>query len=310
MPKVSIILPSYNHSRFLKDRLESILNQTFTDWEVIIIDDKSTDNSCEIISDFLRNSPGFNVKHFIINHENSGSGYKSWQKGIELAETEFIWIAETDDHSSTDFLEKMMIILENNSQIALAFCNSNYIDINNEYLYDSSKRTSFLEVTKEDYKIFNSSILLDSMPLNPLITNGSSVVFRKPLKDVPIEIFQQKQFSDLFLWSYLVKNRDFGFLNKNLNFFRRHEDSTTTKNQSVNKKRLFDEIIFYSNYFKISKEKIKAVIFHFAKDSSFSMHTLKNIEGLSQLEIRYYYVKSSCKIFIIKITKSICRLFQ
>ncbi len=310
MQKVSIVLPSYNHSHFLKDRLESILNQTYKNWEAIIIDDKSTDNSIEIINDFLNEHQNFIVKYFVINEENSGSGYKSWQKGIQLAETEFIWIAETDDYSDPHFLEEMIKILENNSQIGLAFCNSNYVDINKEYLYDSSKRTSFLEVKEEEYEIFKSSALLDTMPLNPLITNGSSVVFRKPSSNIPAEIFQHKQLSDLFLWSYLVKNKDFSFLNKKLNFFRRHQGSTTTKNQLLNKQGVFDEMIFYSNYFRLSNEKLKAILYYFAQNSAFSINTLKKIEDLNHREIMYYYVKSSCKIFIIKIINSICRLFQ
>ena len=53
MAKLSIILPSYNHSEFLQDRLESIKNQSYKDWEAIIIDDKSTDNSIEIIRKFI-----------------------------------------------------------------------------------------------------------------------------------------------------------------------------------------------------------------------------------------------------------------
>jgi glycosyltransferase involved in cell wall biosynthesis len=300
MPNVTIIIPSYNHSDFLIDRLESIASQSYTDWEAIIIDDKSTDISCTIIEDFLKTKPNFNVKYFIVNAENSGSGYKSWQKGIELATTEFIWIAETDDYSNSGFLEEMITILENNPTTVLAFCNSNYVDRSKKYLYNSSGRTSVLKV-EEKYKIFDSKMLLDSMPLNPLITNGSSVIFRKPLNAIPKEILQQKQISDLFLWSYLVKDGSFGFLNKNLNFFRRHEDSTTTK---------FEEIIFYSNYFKLSKERSKVIISYFAQNLFFSKKLFGNFESLSQLEIKYFYAKAICKIFIKKLIKYPCRPSQ
>jgi len=318
MPKVSIIIPSYNHAAFIIDRLESIANQIYTNWEAIIIDDNSTDDSVKIINEFLNQNRNFNVKHFIVNDENSGSGYKSWKKGIELAATEFIWIAETDDYSDSYFLEEMVRVLENNLQTVLAFCSSNYVDRNKKYLYDSSKRISRLKADKDEYKIFDDEILLDSMPLSPLITNGSSVVFRKPSSVIPEEIFQQKQLSDLFLWTYLAKNKNFGFLNKNLNFFRRHEDSTTTKNQLTNQERLFDEMIFYSNYFKLSKEKVKAIISHFVENFLFSKNLgyifsknpLNKIESLNKIEIRWYYTKSICQIFIKKLIKSLCRAFQ
>ena len=89
MPNVSIIIPSYNHAIFLQDRLNSIVNQTYKDWETIIIDDKSTDNSVEIIEKFIKQNLNFKVKHFCVNETNSGSGYHSWKKGIELAETNY-----------------------------------------------------------------------------------------------------------------------------------------------------------------------------------------------------------------------------
>lgn len=311
MPKVSIIIPSYNHCDFLIDRLQSITHQTYKDWEAIIIDDKSSDDSVAIIEKFLISNPNFNVKHFIMNDENSGSGYKSWQKGIELAATEFIWIAETDDYSSTDFLKEMVTILENNPKTALVFCNSNYVDRNKEYLYDSSKRTSILNVEKENYKIIDNKVLLDSIPLNPLITNGSSVVFRKPSNEIPDEILQHKQMSDLFLWTYLVKNSPFGFLNKKLNFFRRHDDSTTTKNHAVNQERLYEEMVFYNNYFKLSKANSKAIITHFIKNfilvkkpyRFFYKKPFEKIKNISQLEINWFYIKIISQTYIKRIIK-------
>ena len=89
-------MPCFNHAKFLQERLDTILNQTYTDWELIIIDDQSTDTSIAILSEFVKKNVS-RVKHFIINESNSGSGYFSWQKGIELAQTKYIWIAETDD---------------------------------------------------------------------------------------------------------------------------------------------------------------------------------------------------------------------
>lgn len=318
MPKVSIILPSYNHGQFLKDRLESILDQTFTNWEVIIIDDKSTDNSCDIIADFLKSNPSFNVKHFIVNDKNSGSGYKSWQKGIELAETEFIWIAETDDYSDPHFLQEMIEILENDQNVAFAFCNSIYVDQNKRNLYDSSTRISVLNTDKGKYKKFDGKILQNAMPLNPLIINGSSVVFRKPKTILPFLIFQQKQISDLFLWTYLVENKDFAFLNKKLNFFRRHEQSTTTKNYLLNKEKLFEEMVLYSNYFKLSKDNSVKLIYHFVHNFfSFKKphyrlfkKCFKDLQNLSSLEMQYFYIKSNCQILKNKIIKSVCQQFQ
>ncbi|RUT70386.1 glycosyltransferase [Flavobacterium cupreum] len=264
MAKLSIILPSYNHSAFLTDRLESISNQTYKDWEAIIIDDKSTDNSVQIITDFLNSNPDFNVRYFIVNESNSGSGYFSWQKGIELAETEFIWIAETDDYSEPSFLEELVNILELNDTASLAFCGSKYVE-NGTVIYDSANRTKDLNTPEGEYRIIHKEVFLNSMPFDTFITNGSSVVFRKPETEIPAVLFQNKLCSDIFLWSYLVQNNSFAFLNKNLNFFRRHEGSTSSYLQKNKLENVYHEKAGYLNYFG-QTEKYGQFIDHYIKN--------------------------------------------
>ena len=263
MTQVSIIIPSYNHGSFLMDRLTTISKQTYKNWEAIIIDDKSTDNSVEIITNFIADNPTFKVKHFIINEDNSGSGYNSWQKGIELAETEYIWIAETDDYSDEYFLENQIKVLNENKNCALVFCATNYVE-NGQIIYTSANRTKDLNVGENNYKIIKSDVFLSRMPFNPYIINGSSVVFRKPNTKIPEVIFKHRQSSDLFFWTFLLQNSAFGFLNQKLNYFRRHENSTTTKisnsKQSVG---TYIEFAFYLKYFNYSHKNIKFIEHYF-----------------------------------------------
>lgn len=305
MAELTIIIPSYNHGDFLFDRLESIYNQTYKNWEAIIIDDKSTDNSVEIIDNYIKKHPDFKIKYFLKNEINSGSGYYSWEKGISLAETQYIWIAETDDYSDFSFLEEMITVLKNNSSAAFAFCNSNYVSNDKHFLYDSSKRTAVLEVDVNKYEIFESDVLLNLFPLNTLITNGSSVVFRKPTNQIPQEIFRNKQISDLFLWTYLLNNKKFGFLNKKLNFFRRHEGSTTTKMNIFSKKTVYEEKIKYLNFFNRT-DKFQNILDHYVenyvwinKKSFFKYKFLKQVKGVTSVDIKYF--KTTIKLIFIKI---------
>ncbi len=97
-PIVSVIIPNYNYSAFLKQRIDSVLQQTFNDIEVIILDDNSSDNSKDVIESY-RGEP--HVSHIVYNEENSGSTFKQWRKGFDLARGEFIWIAEADDFADT-----------------------------------------------------------------------------------------------------------------------------------------------------------------------------------------------------------------
>lgn len=81
-PKVSVIVPNYNHSAFLKERIDTILQQTYQDFELIILDDCSTDNSVSIIESYRNNE---HVTHIVLNEQNSGSTFLQWDKGVSLA---------------------------------------------------------------------------------------------------------------------------------------------------------------------------------------------------------------------------------
>ena len=102
---ISIILPNYNHAIYLIDRLDSIFNQTYQNFEVIILDDASTDDSLAILN-MYRNHP--KVSNFIRNEKNTGSPFKQWAKGLRLAKGDLIWIAESDDDCDLNFLESQV----------------------------------------------------------------------------------------------------------------------------------------------------------------------------------------------------------
>ncbi|WP_299060170.1 glycosyltransferase family 2 protein [uncultured Polaribacter sp.] len=306
MTDVSIILPSYNHALFLEERLNSIINQTFSNWKLIIIDDCSKDNSLKILKKFKEKYPN-KIEQFIVNKTNSGSGYNSWNLGIKLAKSDYIWIAETDDYSAPTFLEEQVTILEANKDVALSFCASNYVNQEGEYLYDSTNRLKKLEVVRENYGVFSSEVFTNSMPFHTLITNGSSVVFRKPQDCIPEEIFTFKQCSDIFFWTHLLKCNKFIFLNKNLNYFRRHEDSTSTKNFNFNLLSVYKEKIEYLNIFKQHhkyEEFIEHyVIFYVLKNKSkfHKIDFLKKLNNIRFIKIKYY--KILFKIFLKKLNK-------
>lgn len=103
IPLVSVIIPNYNYARFLEKRIESVLLQTCTDFEIILLDDASTDNSVFILNKYQTNA---HVSYVDINSVNTGSPFAQWQKGIALSRGKYIWIAESDDLASPSFLEK------------------------------------------------------------------------------------------------------------------------------------------------------------------------------------------------------------
>lgn len=114
MPKVSIIVPIYNGEKFLAEALESLRKQTFKDFEVIIVDDGSTDKSFEIALDFLAKDERFQVFHRPTNRGAS----RAINYGLFRAQGEYIAILAADDYYLDEFLEKSLKCLEQNPDAA------------------------------------------------------------------------------------------------------------------------------------------------------------------------------------------------
>jgi len=221
--KVSIIIPNYNHASFLQQRLDSVFNQTFQDFEVILLDDASTDTSRGILNSY-KNHP--KVSHIIINNNNSGSPFKQWQKGVDLANGAYIWIAESDDYCEYDFLEQLMPLF-NDKRTVLGYCASTIINSQGEKVgrhawadtLDKKRWTqSFSNKGKDEIKRF--------LRYRNTITNASAVVFKKnAVKDLKYPI-NMKFCGDWYMWIEILKKGHIAYTHQTLNYFRRHSEST------------------------------------------------------------------------------------
>ncbi len=134
MPAVSVIVPNYNHAPFLKQRIESIMSQSYQDFELILLDDCSTDGGREILESY-RDNP--HVTHVVCNDTNGGSAFRQWDKGIALAQGEWIWIAESDDYADPTFLERLLGEAEKVPDCSLAFTATWWVDENGNKLLDT-----------------------------------------------------------------------------------------------------------------------------------------------------------------------------
>lgn len=227
LPLISVIVPNYNHENYLKKRLDSIFNQTYQNFEVILLDDCSTDNSRQILSEYAKKTK---VSHCIFNEINSGNTFAQWQKGISLAQGDYIWIAESDDFCENNFLHKVSEPLLKDSQVVLSYCQSNRVNEYGVIIGNWKEHTNSL-----DAKQFESDFILDGnlfiekylIYLNA-IPNASAVLFKKKnlnISDDLISNIHLKSCGDWVLYLQQITNYKIAFIADSFNNFRFHSDS-------------------------------------------------------------------------------------
>lgn len=249
-PAVSIIIPNFNHAKFLDKRLESIFSQTFQDFEVLILDDCSTDHSRDIIEKYRGNS---RVVDIIYNQSNTGSTFKQWQKGLEIIKGEWVWIAESDDVADVNFLQTLTDIGISDKNLNVVHCASNVIDSEGRHLgentwpQDIGSRSWQVDFrSKGTFEIENYFFYKNIVP------NASAAIFRRSALDLSnLNVISKMRFAgDWLFWIYLHQNGDSAFSSQRLNSFRSH--STTTrenKDQRLEHKRI-QEIIEVVHFVK------------------------------------------------------------
>ncbi len=219
MPKVSVIVPNFNHANFLEQRLESILSQTEQNFEIILLDDASTDHSAKIIANYAKHPK---VSHTIINAQNSGSTFEQWQKGLSLALGEYIWIAESDDVADPNFLKTMLTAMDIDREIGLMYSSSIWIDSQGQAIHTPMHEDS-------DLLAYGSALITNEFAKGCLVYNASSAVFRKKLVEtVDFNLLKGFKYAgDWLFWVQLIKNTKVQRLNKRYNFFRRHSNNVS-----------------------------------------------------------------------------------
>jgi glycosyltransferase involved in cell wall biosynthesis len=223
-PLVSIVVPVYNQASFLKERFQSIFDQTFTDYEVIILDDKSPDNSWEILQEYAHHEK---VSHIIENEENSGSPFIQWQKGISLAKGEIIWIAEGDDYCDKTMLEKLVKAYKK-YHCVMAFARSVAVDINGKPMYVCQR------MFKKDIHAKGVRFIKRYMNVGNRVYNASSAIFSKQAAlSVDKSYMNYKECGDWVFWIEIMLQGEVAVISNVLNYFRRNDNTSTSKASKV-----------------------------------------------------------------------------
>jgi len=215
---VSVIIPNYNHAFYLKQRIDSILGQTYQDFEIIILDDCSTDKSRDILEQYSSHSK---VSQVIYNDNNSGTTFKQWQKGIELAQGEWIWIAESDDYCEPSFLETLLNEIGNKEEVVLSYCQS-IMFTNDKQIHT---KTNWPELSSE---MAGKDWVVSEMLGTCNLINASMAIFKKAaIKNLDWSLTNFKLCGDWFFWTQIASKGHVLVSGKYLNYFRKHIKSAS-----------------------------------------------------------------------------------
>lgn len=279
--KISVVVPNYNYSNYLYQRVYSILNQNYKIHELIILDDASKDNSLFYIKQIEQKISGFvNVK-VVVNDINSGNAFSQWQKGINLATGDYVWVAEADDYAKKNFLNEVVSPLKKNNNIVISYADTGFID-SNGYITKNSL-VDQIDILKTNH--WNASYVNKGISeincysyLNCTIPNVSGTIIKKGNYD---EIFESAkkfhQSGDWFTYLNILNLGDISFINKTLNYYRVHGNNIS---QTFDKKAHILEI---QRIYKFVKEKY-------------------GIDDEQQIQM-YNRIKFLCKVWSVKLNE-------
>ena len=240
-PHVSVVVPNYNYERFLKERLASIYAQTFQDFEVVLLDDASTDDSAAVLEDWAQKRAATRV---VINETNSGSPFRQWLKGLEMARADLIWIAEADDACGPNLLETLLPALDDRN-VFLAHVKSAPMDAEGRIVGDYDKL--YLNRISDDqwsasYAATDHREVNAALAIANVIPNASAVVIRRfePEPEFVDAVTAMKMCGDWYFYLRALRGGEIAFNAQSLNRHRRH-GSTVTR-QTEGSLRYFDEL--------------------------------------------------------------------
>ncbi|HXF12356.1 MAG TPA: glycosyltransferase [Terriglobales bacterium] len=221
MCKVSIVVPNYNHARYLPKRIETILRQTYQDFELILLDDCSTDDSRRVLSRYEDN-PRVRLE---FNDVNSGSPFKQWNRGVCLARGAYVWIAESDDYADERFLERLVPSLERDESIVYAYCRSCRVTEDGQLsgFEDTYIPHQGPRAWTGDYSVDGKRECLEYFLFVNAVPNASAVLLRKSAYDLVKGADESLVLcGDWKLWAALALTGRIEYLSEPLNYYRNH----------------------------------------------------------------------------------------
>ena len=251
LEKVTAVIPNYNYAEFINERIDSIVNQKYPVYELIILDDCSTDNSIEVIekrlNELKKTHPSLKTR-LIKNKKNSGNVFNQWAKAFKYASSDFVWICEADDLCSPYFLKQVMLAFEKDKKVVLSYAESDMIDEYKKRKMANHKKWIDYDRSghwKKSYINDGKDEVRNYLAINNTITNVSGVVFRNQ-KNIPFgkylsEATKYHLAGDWYFYSKVLLYGKIAYNAESLNHYRSHTGSVSKTTDNLTH---YKEIVF------------------------------------------------------------------
>jgi glycosyltransferase involved in cell wall biosynthesis len=247
-PTVSVIVPNFNSASFLQKRLDSIFRQTYPNFEVILLDDGSTDESRSILEEYRQRY--LNITRYAFNRESSGSKFEQWLRGFSMARGNLIWIAESDNYCSENLLAELVKYFANEA-VMLAFCR-NTADEEEPVEVVQNSVESLAELEREVWRSTSvmsaHNVISKAWAVTNILPSPSNAVFRHPGKRESLgkaKWKEMKVFGDWMLYLHLIRGGLVAYTPHAINY-RLHASKNTDDR--------YRSDIYYQEYEQIAKE--------------------------------------------------------
>mgnify|MGYP003695025625 CR=1 FL=1 len=247
IPIISIIIPTYNHAKFIKKALQSVINQTFENWEAIVIDNYSTDDTEKILNEYK------DTRIRYIKIKNNGIIAKSRNLGIENANGEWIAFLDSDDWWTLNKLEtcfnnidKKVDLIYHNLEVKY---NKSKFNFENKFF----KKKEFLKGRQLKKPILND-LLESGISKGNAIGNSSVIVRKNILRKIGgiSENIKLVGSEDYNTWLRIAKiTNQFKYLHKNLGYVLIHDNNTSKIDMSISQRQA---VIEFMNSFNSSQK--------------------------------------------------------
>ena len=312
MPKISVVIPVYNVESYLSQCLDSVLNQTFTDFECICVNDGSTDNSLAILQEYI--SKDSRIK--IINQENKGlSGARN--AALKVMDGQYITFIDSDDFVSNDYLERLLVLAEKDNSDIVYCRHKMYYSLDNRYENGPNREkliNLFFEYSQSQQKNKQLKYILD------IVENSRSACMKLYKTEIliknKISFFENVYAEEDFAFNVLINlcSQNISFFDEELYFYRKQVESLTADGEklrinALNSFMILTKALYNRNLLKDSEILqnfiIKGFIYRLGKTISKEKYKLL----LPEIKNNLFFLKNICKncsfVFKIKLKVSI-----